>query len=84
MKFGDGDPIVARARQFGVPPFDCLLAETRCNRCARGAFLSVTESGVVLGSRTAAVVVSQLNRYRCADRTRGGNKDRADRDTVAE
>jgi hypothetical protein len=28
--------------------------------------------------------VSQLNRYRCADRTRGRNKDRADRDKVGE
>ena len=37
---------------------------------------------MVPGSRTAAAVVSQLNRYRCEDRTRDRNKSRAGRDKV--
>ena len=47
-------------------------------------FHRVTESGVVLELRTAAAVVSQLNRHQCEDRTPGENTCRADRDQVAE
>src|SRR3954454_15180964 len=42
------------------------------------------KSGVVLELRTAAAVVSQLNRHRCDHRTPGENTRRAGRDQVAE
>jgi hypothetical protein len=47
-------------------------------------FRSITESGVVLESRSAAAVVSQLNRHQCDHRTPGENTSRAGRDQVAE
>ena len=59
-----------------------------CNRY-HSSLITITihfsaESGVVLESRTAAAVVSQLNRHQCEDRTRGENTRRAGRDQVAE
>ena len=60
------------------------LLEKRSDWYSRAELHSVTESAVVLESRTAAAVVSQLNRRQCEDRTPGENTRRAGRDQLAE
>jgi len=75
--------VFAREARFGVRRLDAAFGKTF--RLAV-AFRShrVTESGVVLELRTAAAVVSQLNRHQCDYRTPGENTRRVGRDQVAE
>jgi hypothetical protein len=64
---------------------DSLCVKQLSDKSTDGPQLAeATELGVVLESRTAAAVVSQLNRHQCDPRTHGENTRRAGRDQVAE
>ncbi len=60
------------------------LLQKRSDWHSHSEFHRVTESGVVLESRTAAAAVSRLNRHQCDHRTHDKNTRRAGRDQVAE
>jgi len=60
------------------------LLEKRSDWYSRAELHSVTASGVVLESRTAAAVVSQLNRRQCEDRIFRENTRRAGRGEAGE
>jgi hypothetical protein len=55
------------------------LSQKSSDWYSRSDFHNITASAVVLGSRSAAAVVSRPNRHRCEDQTCDENKGRADR-----